>query len=41
VWKQNRSNAKNILNSLASVIHKNKRNVAGNSEKAGADLPLG
>jgi len=33
VWKQNRSNAKNILNWLAAVIHTNKRNAAGNSEK--------
>jgi len=35
VWKQNRSNAKNknILNLLAAVIRKNKRNAASNSEK--------
>jgi len=26
------NNAKNILNSVAAVIHKNKRNAAGNSE---------
>jgi len=32
VWKQNRNNAKNILNSLEAVIH-NKPNAAGNSEK--------
>jgi len=36
VWKQNKSNlkkTKNIMNYLADVIHKIKRNAAGNSEK--------
>jgi len=35
MWKQNRSNSKykNILNLLKAVIHKNKRNAVGNSEK--------
>ena len=35
VWKQNKSNSKNkcISNSLAAVIHKNKRNAAINRKK--------
>jgi len=33
VWKQNRNNAKNIVNSLPAGIHENKRNAAGSSKK--------
>jgi len=32
VRKQNRSNTKNVLNSLAAIIHKNERDAAGNNK---------